>query len=287
MASIGFIYALIAALLLASYALLAKRLLQSSSSPLVFLVVYSFWGALGATPILLFEPWQFSDLTPTILFITFCATIGFGLMMVGEFLARKHLEASRLTILFQLIPLVAFFGGIFLLGESITLPKLMGVALILVGNCIALYKSGGIVSRNGLLLGAGAVIAAGLAYVADKVAFSHYPIGLYVLITYLLPGVYIYSGLRLKGNIKNALFVAEAKHFSWKLPLLAFINVLGYYFILKAFTYSEASVALPLVYSSSILTVLGGIFILKENKNIPQKLIGIVLVFCGVLFLKF
>jgi uncharacterized membrane protein len=73
---------------------------------------------------------------------------------------------------------------------------------------------------------------------------------------------------------------------SWRLPVLSLISVFSYYFILKAFSLAEASVVIPVAFSSTILTSLGAIFILKEKSNIPQKLIGLAFVFAGVMILR-
>ena len=73
---------------------------------------------------------------------------------------------------------------------------------------------------------------------------------------------------------------------SWRLPVLAVVSVAGYYSILKTFQFAEASAAVPVIFSSTILTVLGGILVLKEEGNIPQKLFGAAFVIAGVLLLQ-
>ena len=127
------------------------------------------------------------------------------------------------------------------------------------------------------------VCSLGLAYVADKAVFEYYPIGLYIIITYLVPS--FYASFLLGGEwgtrLKN-----ETRATSWKIPLLGAISVLGYYLMLSTFRVAEASVAIPIIYISTILTAFGGVVILKETTNIPQKLLGAVFVFLGVILLK-
>ena len=64
------------------------------------------------------------------------------------------------------------------------------------------------------------------------------------------------------------------------------ISVLGYYMLLKNFSLTEASLAVPITYTSTVLTAFGGILILKERSNIFQKIIGAITVLAGVLMLR-
>ena len=97
---------------------------------------------------------------------------------------RKYLEASRSTIFYQLTPVVTFITALLLLGETVSAQKFWGIGLIVGGNMIAVYKHGGHITRRGLFFALVTVIALGFAYVADKAAFSHYPLGAYMIISY-------------------------------------------------------------------------------------------------------
>lgn len=276
---LGLFIALCAAILFTSYGLLSRVLAKDSEDPLALSVVYQLYGALFSVPLFFLEPWKFG-ITPQIIFITFLATIFFGIFQGTEFFSRKYLEASRLTVMFQITPVVTFIASILLLHESFSLTKTIATFLIVFGNIVAVQKHGGHITKKGMTFALITVCSLGLAYVADKAVFAFYPLGVYAFITYLFPGMYAFLFVR------NPLRVAkEFKKGSWWLPVLGIISVAGYYLLLKTFQVAEASVAVPVIYISTILTAFGGIFILKEQSNIPQKILGAVFAFIGVILL--
>lgn len=279
------IFALATAILWATYALLSRSLAKESPSPLAFAVIFGIWASAVSFIPALWEPWTFTDVTVLVLWVTFLATVFFGLYQGLEFFARKHLEASRSTIFFQLAPVISFIGGALFLSEPFTLMKVGAVALIVGGNIVALYKHGGAVSAKGALYMLGVVIGLGMGYVADKFVIGHYPIALYSAISYFFPSLYCLAILAFQkgwiAELKN-----ESVRLGWKLPILALVGTAGYYFALKTFLIADVSVAVPVIFTSTIFTALGGILILGERGSIPQKILGALIVFSGVVLLQ-
>lgn len=283
MAGFGLLIALGAAFAFATFSLLSRVLLKESENPLAFAVIYGAFTAIASFLFIPMEPWRFFGISEGILFITFIATILFAAFEATEFFARKHLEASRLTILFQLTPVVTFLASLVFLQETFSFRKVLAIALIIGGNLIAIYKHEGKVTKIGLLFGLGTAFALGLAYVADKAVFQHYPLPLYMALTYGLPALYI---LPLLGKNRAQKLRQELERVSWKLPILGLISVTGYYLVLKTFQLLEVSIAIPIIFTSTILTTLGGILILKEKSNIFQKFCGVIIVFIGVILIN-
>jgi len=280
--ALGLIYASSAALLFTTYGLLSRVLARDSADPLSFSVLYGLYATIFSVAILPFEPWKFGALTLGVLLLTFLATLFYGLYQGSEFFARKNMEASRMTILFQLTPVITFVCAIAFLHESFSVPKLIAILLIIGGNLVASYKHGGHLTPRGLFFGMITVIFLAFGYIVDKNIFELYPLGIYMAITYFFPS--IYGSFFIAGRRRS--LVKEACAGTWRLPLLSLVGVAGYYFLLKSFTVLEASVAVPIIYTSTILTGIGGILILKERSSIIQKIIGAVLVFGGVVLLR-
>lgn len=281
--SLGLAIALAAAVDFTIFALLSRVLLKESEEPLAFAVLYGLLTAAISFVFVFLEPWKFGAFTAGIIIVTIIAVVLYVLFEASEFLARKHLEASRLTILFQLTPVATLAASLAFLHESFSLQKLIAVVLIMCGNLVAVYKHGGKLSREGLLYGLGAAFSLGFAYVADKAVFQQYPLPLYMALTYGVPALFILPFL---GRGKLLKLSREWNRVSWRLIVLGFVSVLGYYLILKTFQLAESSVAIPIVFSSTILTALGGIIILKERSSIPQKILGAVFVFLGIVLIR-
>ncbi len=279
------VFALSTAVLWASYGLLSRVIAHKSASPLAFSVALGLVGGAFSLIPALWEPWAWKELTPAILLVTFVAVTLFGVYSAFEFFARKHLEASRSTTLFQLAPVVTFFASALLIGEEPTLEKAAGLALIIVGNLVALWKHGGAVSRRGLFYALTMAAALGGAYVADKVAFSNYPLPFYTALSFLAPALYSFLILLARKEPARAV-IDESRKAGWKLWALGVVGAAGYYFAIKTIALTEVSRAMPVIYVSSILTALGGVLILKERGNLWQKVMGAVFAFLGVVLLQ-
>ncbi len=111
--------------------------------------------------------------------------------------------------------------------------------------------------------------------------FEQYPLPLYIALTYALPSFYALFFLKDKRLLKT-----EIIRNSWRLPLLCVVSVTGYYLMLKTFALTEASTAVPIVFTSTLLTAIGGIVILKEHSSIWQKLFSAIFVVVGVILLR-
>ena len=86
-------------------------------------------------------------------------------------------------------------------------------------------------------------------------------------------------------SIKIADIKYELKRSSWRLIFIALANVLGYLFMLKALAMAEVTRVMPLIQTSTLLTVLSGILILNERDNIARKIIAGGIALAGVYFL--
>ncbi len=284
--STGLLLALTTAVFFATYGLLSRSTAVKSASPLALSVVYGFYASFFCLFILFFEPWKTPALSFWVIVITIIASLLYAIYDASQFFARQHIEASLFSILFQIAPVVTFIGSFFLLGESFSLQKIGGVSLIMIGNLIAVYKhTGQVVSFKGYIFALLTIVSIGLAYVADKSVFNNYSLGTYSILMFLLPAFYIWLFFTIRGGSQGEL-IRELKHSSWRTPLLALITVVGYYLLLKTFQIMDLSVAIPIVYTATILTVFGGIVILKERDNMLQKIMGGVLVFIGLIILQ-
>lgn len=282
--STAFLLAILIAVLWAAYALIARFLVVKSDEQLAFAVLVNLFASLFGILVLIGEGGMFWGITTAVLVVTFISTACSGIYESSQIFVRKRLEASRSTVLSQLTPLVAFIGAIVLLHEHFTPLKGIGAVLIVGGNLIAARRHGGALKRRTVFLALGAAVALGAVYIADKFASPHYPLGFYMILSYFLPALYIFLFAMPTGKIHR--LVSEFRQTTWRLPVLALTGILGYYLLLKTFRIAEASSVIPIVYSSTILTSIGGIILLKERDNIPQKLVGAALVFAGVVVLR-
>lgn len=281
----AFLFAILTAVSWSAYALVARTLIVKSDRPLAFAVLVNFFASFFGLLVLVAEGGVFAGITIVVILATFISTVFSGVFEGLQIFVRKRVEASRSTVLSQLAPLVTFVGAVIILGERLTLFKGIGTGLIIAGNLVAAYRHGGALTRRSVFFALGAAAALGGVYIADKFAASHYPIGFYMILSYFLPALYIFLFVMPQEKVHQV--VLEFRATTWRLPILAFMGIFGYYLLLKTFRIAEVSSIIPIVYSSTIITTIGGIILLKERNNIAQKLIGAAIVFAGVLILKY
>lgn len=284
----GVLFALITALCWTSYNVIARKLAVKSSDPLAVGCIYPLCAALITGGIFLFQPnSQPITADSTIIIITILGMLCYGVFDILQFFTYKHLEISYRTVLTQVTPIVVFVAATSLLGETVTIAKIVGIVLIIGGNIFALHKhSSAAASAIGIRLVLISSIAVGLAYVGDKVASSYYPLWFYIFLAYVSPWIIVViTAIVMRGKQLPNLVRTEVKNASWRIPVLAMLGAGGYYFFLKSFAFIDSSTATPIAYTSTILTALAGIVILQERGNIPQKIAGAVAVFIGVMLL--
>ncbi len=123
-------------------------------------------------------------------------------------------------------------------------------------------------------------LSLGIAWMLDKPGSQGLPASLYSFIVWVAPlGVIALPSLSFKQLRREAIIGG------WKVALLAFLNVFGYFIYLKALALENAAKIIPITSSSATLIVLAGIFLLKERTFMTRKILAGVLMFFGILLL--
>jgi len=212
------------------------------------------------------------------------ASLMYGLFERGRFYVAKLLDASIFTIIINISVVVAFTGSLILYSETLSLRKLIGAILILFALFIVSFRRKDIKNKGtpmkSIAVGVLISIFLGLGWMLDKMGATYFNASTYNIFIWVLPLVFIYFPHIKFKNIKSELKIA-----SWKIALLAFINVLGYFLQLKALELQEATRVIPVVQTATLFTVLLGIFILKEKESIAKKVIASFIAVTGVYFL--
>lgn len=199
----------------------------------------------------------------------------------GRFIAAKHLDASVLTVISNLSVFVAFVGSLVLYSESLTINKILGGILIITALLIvSVRKNKKEISKKGLIVAIAINIMIGLAWMLDKLGTRYFNANTYNIFVWVIPLIFIYFP-----RMKFAELKSELKLVSWKILILSALNVIGYLMQLKALEIAEATKVIPIVQTSTIFTIIFGIFILKEKENTYRKLCAGALAILGVYLL--
>lgn len=282
-----FFYALSSIVFFTTLNLLQRVLAVDSKNQRAMAVVFNLIAGLLATSIFVFTGSYKNFTLPT----NYSAWIALGVAAFmyavferGRFYAAKLLDASVFTIIGNVSVVVAFIGALFLYSETLTINKLLGTLLVLSAlilvSCKKRTKEKTSISAKGILVGIVVSTFLGLGWMLDKMGATYFNSNTYSILIWLIPIPLIYFPYIEIRKLRD-----ESKVGSWKVFVLAGVNVVGYLLQLKALELQEATRVIPIVQTSSLFTVLFGILLLKERENILRKIIAGTIAFTGVYFL--
>lgn len=264
--------------------LLQKVISTEAKDPRAMSVVFNSVAASFAILIFIFSGSYKNFVLPTqaSAWITMLiAALCYGLFERWRFLAAKLLDASIMTTVMNINVLVAFIGSLFLYSESLTVPKLIGGGLIMVALLIvSISKTKNTISKQGLIVASSIAVLLGVAWMLDKLGAQSFNPETYSVFVWVIPIVFIYFP-----KVKVKAMKTELKRASYKLFILSGLNVLGYLMQLKALELTEATKVIPVIQTTTLFTILLGIFFLGERENMAKKFVAGILAVVGAYFL--
>lgn len=134
----------------------------------------------------------------------------------------------------------------------------------------------------GLFYGILANVSVGIAWSLDKKGISYFNPDLYNLLVWVAPIIVISFFPLIKLSVVKKIIKKDFKQIS----LISFLNVGAYLFNLKALVVGgEVTKVIPIVQTSTIITIILGIFFLKERDHIVKKIVAGLIAIIGVFLL--
>lgn len=271
------IYTLIAVFLYGISSIVSKHVLKNMKTE-VFVIILNLSGAFCY----LFFYEQFTQPTNNIgwlLLILNCAVWTYTVYLMYE--VYKHLDLSLIAPLSNIYPGIVLLLSFLFLNEALTLNKVIGVLIIIIGAVILSYKVRRKykITRTGMRLMITYLILYSVIRILDKATIIYFNPGFYGFLLFLIPGLlltlnYARKEKRAKVTGKNLLLSI----------LLGFLGFLGYYFVLLAYQLTEVSRITPLLQLNIIIAMIGGFFFYKE-KGLLRKSIGALIVLIGAILI--
>lgn len=275
-----FIYALISALSMSSYALLMRKSLKDKGDPIVFAPLLNFIITFFLLVLIPFEnvSYSFTGSNSIVLVLTI---IGTAIVAILFTKGRRLEQASNVSIGIQLSRIWSLIGAALILGEPMTTYKIIGAGLVVLGNILISWKGQKLkLSKGMLFVISGALLFATVNF-GDKYLLRTFSTGFYNFLLYSFSSIILlaFIGFDFK-RIKK-----EMKIHGPIVLLIGTFFTLGMYFFQLALKLGEVSRVVPVNSSSMIFTILAGIILLGERDNLVKKLIAGVIVFTGVYLL--
>lgn len=281
---IWIIYALSTVLLFTTLNLVSKVLIKDSKDPRAFGLIFNLICAFFALLIFIFSkgysklPENYSLYAFLILFIS---SAGYGLFERFRFYAIKHTEVSVNLVISSLATPLAFFAAIKMYNEPLSIYKLAGALLVFCSVILTASKAKGTSTKKGIIASFFVTAMLGMAWVLDKAGSTLFTPEFFNILVWTLPLPFIFLPYVKVKNLKY-----EWRLNNFKIFIIAFLNVGGYYLNLKALQLADASKVMPIIQTSLVFSVIAAIFLFKENKNLGKKIIAAILSFIGICLLS-
>ncbi len=199
--------------------------------------------------------------------------------------ALKITEVSRISVIASSRSLWVLIGSILILGEKLKTLNLLGIFLIVFSLTLILWeKKKQVEKNNGQKFALFATILSGFALVIDGLILREFSVAFYLIISSLFTGV---GTLAFSPKSITKIEPYKNKKVFVLLIIASFIFALAVFLMYTSYKIGgKMAVVIPITQSAAILTIFLSALLLKETKDLPKKIIALVLCIFGIYFLK-
>lgn len=257
-----------------------NRSMKNASALTILLEVFTALFALILSPLFTYK----FSLNPQVLLTLSLVTIIYAATDRLNIEARYGLAPSTFSMLKQLSTVFLVIFGFVFLKEKIILTKIIGIIIILLANILLSTNKKGKVELNKYFIMC--IISNFLFAIAMFININisdYFNIGLYTVITVLIPAIIIKIASKLSLNdLKQEFKLYDKKKFmlvsfSWAIMLISSV---------KAYEYGNISIVAPLLTLSMVTNSIYEYFIDKDKKSLRRKLLISILIVIGIILIK-
>lgn len=278
-----FVYSLLGAILMTAYGLAIRLFLKDKGDSKTFTFITTLFGGIVILLLLPLEKITYLFNIQLIIIFLFLS-LSYAITDLLFIRGRQLEEVSIVSILGQLSNFWALIGGTLIFKEALTLPKIIGVSLIVVGNISLVLRKQSISLSKGKCLILLATILFTINSFVDKKLSLYFSASLYKGILFILEAIMLFVFFlpqKIKAIKKE--FKIQGRAIIIVGPLLS----LAVFFLMKAFqSGGEASRVLPVFGLSLVFSVMAGILFLNEKGDLLKKIVAMILVLIGTYVLQ-
>jgi drug/metabolite transporter (DMT)-like permease len=261
------------------YRLAAKEFERPSDIPIIF-------GVIGSIIFLVLIPF-FDFYFPTdwrVWALLLSSNILYACQDVLKSKGFKYLDVSVVSIFSQSSKIFLILFGIIIFSERLTTLEIFGIACIMVGSALVVFKKNKFHINKYIWFIIGSSLFFAMAMTIDVGVSGQFNLAFYLLAIYFLPALFIFIGGRRKmADIKKGFLRNQnSKMFT---IIAGVASAVGMLFYLLALRQGQVSVVAPLSSITVLLNVLAGHIFLKERDDLIKRIIAAILVIIGVFLL--
>lgn len=247
-----------------------------------YTILWQLFCALLAPLFLLFDQFSIS-VNPQVLPLFALSVVLWALVDAFLFSAFKYEEASILSTIFPLNFVFTFVVSVVFFHSAIKLTIIIGFLIIMLASLLTGFYHSRFRLSKGIVFGLLYSFFLGVALGFNSEVVKSFSIPSYMVAAFLFPAVAnMLIFLRPKAvELRYELTV------QWKKILLnAAVMDASFFFLLKAFQLGNVPQVVALSASSTLLTALAGVVLLKEDKHMALKIIAAGLATLGLILVQ-
>lgn len=256
-----------------------RFVLREERDALVYALLFQLTTALVVVPLLVFN-FRLPPFGLPYLGIL-ASSILSGSYLLITMRAYNYAEASMSAVAAQTKAIWSWLLGVLLLGEGAGLTKFLGVILIFAGVTMTTMK-GQLRLNKGICLILLAAVVGSVETVFDKYSLKFFPVPVFVFIVSLAPALMMLPTVKTPKVRFKRFFQGKNRN----VFLTGFLAAISYYSVMWAISLGEISKIVPISQAFTVVTIGGGILLLKERGKIWEKIIGGLLAVLGVVLVK-
>lgn len=197
--------------------------------------------------------------------------------------ARKHLEASTVNILDQVLNIFMIVWGVLFFKEELMFKKIIGAFLIIASNVMIFYRKGSLKLDKYVIFSILSNLSLSIALSLNVGNSEYFNIAIYEIVTLTVPAVLIFLFERVKINdMKEEIKVGDKKaivitSIAWAVMIIS---------QLRAYQTGDITTVASFSALSVILNVIAGYLFLKEKDDLAKKIIAAILIIISVFLIK-
>jgi len=261
-----------------------KSLLKDDKSdPRAQAIVFLGIGGILSIVIALVRGKFLIEFSPSLVFNFLTLAIFATIAYVLKYRGFQLINASEVVIFSTTSKFWNVVGASIFLHEIITIQKIIGTLIILIGIAVTMYVDKKIKINKGIFFTLAAALLFGLTDINGYYILQTMDASNYQIYFYLLP---VFALLLIQpSSIKKLSYYLKYDR-ALKVTALAIFDTLGMLALFFAYQVGgKASVIGPLSATKVIVTVVLAIIFLKERDNITKKLVGSMIAVIGVVLL--
>lgn len=278
-----FFLTIISAVTYAAAEIIGKYISDKKSEPVFVGIIAAGFTAAAS---LLFAVWESPAIPTNILAIIGLvisgALVAIGIMTYYEGL--KHSDVSEFSLFSRTRTLIIIIGGLVFFRERFTLLQAIGGLLVLCGVFFLSWEGKGVHFGRGAKFALATAVLFGIGALIDKAVIPYFTAMMYTFLIYLFTVIFMIP--LVVWRVKKKAILPKPS----TIRLLSIVGVLygvSAYCVYAAYLQSGPASLVTLVSQLEIpITVLWGIYLMKERKKVFSKLMSMALLILGIVLLK-